>query len=530
MVTKNSTLNTSRRRRKSSQVWHLVTNHQNLLYMLAAGMVMGPAGFRGKHYADPLSVYPGRIPLFRDKARIPAGVLDHTTSERKHLLPCIASFDLGALSGPVQMLSRDGNKRDVAFPIARKRKGDVAILMRAPLPMTLLSGISFCSPGDLQAFASAARDVSNVDLSPHRLEVAESLFLTDTEVTWPLVQPQGQLLEADNDNPPAFGQALGGVFAMLYHAANRSDLGLAAFRLATETARDKDHGLARSNPILAGLPVWMKRGKISGQADTHARLFWEVIQSLVTAQMQARPQTPVDVVLERLDSQLGLLQETEFRSRLERLIADVHGCLGLGGGTVTELLDRHKEDPLSRPLLLFCLRERCTDLLEFSHPSLSEVEYILAGILFGARDGWLRMPRELRHPDLSAYTAWRMTEAEHRERHAQWILEPPPSPIPLRALFSLSWEEWAQKQKEVALELACECHWTECIVTRITLAPGSDPASYESNELQARIQGKITSTAEEVNGEKFMNRLGRWPPIVYERELEVRKKLKGSND
>jgi hypothetical protein len=48
--------------RKKPQIWHLVTNNQNMLYLLAAGMVMGPAGFRGKHYEDPLSVYPGWIP------------------------------------------------------------------------------------------------------------------------------------------------------------------------------------------------------------------------------------------------------------------------------------------------------------------------------------------------------------------------------------------------------------------------------------------------------------------------------------
>ena len=83
----------------------------------------------------------------------------------------------------------------------------------------------------------------------------------------------------------------------------------------------------------------MDEGEISGQADTRARLFWGVIQSLVDAQINERTETPVDVALEYLDSQLDQLQEMEFRARLERLIADMRSCLGLGGGTVTSCLN-----------------------------------------------------------------------------------------------------------------------------------------------------------------------------------------------
>ena len=100
MITQTGTPGKPRSRRKAARLWRLVTNHQNMLYMLAAGMVMAPAGFRGKHYSDPLGVHPGWIPLFRDKPGIPADALRHATRERRYLLPCIASFDLRGLSGP----------------------------------------------------------------------------------------------------------------------------------------------------------------------------------------------------------------------------------------------------------------------------------------------------------------------------------------------------------------------------------------------------------------------------------------------
>ena len=522
MTTKTGTPKKPRSRRKTARIWHLVTNHQNMLYMLAAGMVMGPAGFRGKHYADSLSVYPGLIPLFRDKVKIPADVLQHVTSERKHLLPCIASFDFSDLSGNFQMLPGKGKTRAVTALPERKGKNEIATLLRAPLSLALLSGIYFRSYEEKQKFESAARDVSNIDLSSHHIEVAESLFSTTTDVTWP---PKGVDVELSvGDNPPALGQALGGVLAMLYHTANRSDLGLAAFLLVTGAARDKDNDLAQSDPILAELPNWMDGGEISGQADTRARLFWGVIQSLVNAQTQERPQTSIDVALTYLENQLDLLQEMELRPRLERLIADMRGFLGLGGGTITELLERHKGS-LSRPLLLFCLREHCTDLLEFSHPLLNDADYLLAGILFGVRDSWLQLPNELRDPDMSAYVAFRMSDAEHRKQGDNLAMDAPPRPKPLRELFTSPSGEWNSMKKEAAVELASKCNWNDCIQTRITLAENDLPESFERKGLQVVLPGRVSSSTEEVDEAKFLHRLGQWPPIDPQVESEVRKNL-----
>ena len=527
MTTKTDTSKKPRSRRKPARIWRLVTNHQNILYMLAAGMVMGPAGFRGKHYSDPLNVYPGWIPLFHDKVKVPTDALNNATSERKHLLPCIASFDLSELSGPVRMLSKDGSMRDVASPAARKRKDDIALLVRAPLPPTLLVSINFRSSEDKRAFESAANDVSNIDLSSQRIEVEESLFSSDTEVSWPAEQPQELLLEDGNDTIPAFGQALGGVLAMLYHTANRCDLGLAAFRLVTGSARGKDIYLVQNDPILAELPHWVD-GEISEQVDTRARLFWGVVRSLVDAQTQERPQTPIDVMLAYLDNQLDVLPEMEFRPRLEQLIADMRGFLGLGGGTITELLERHKGS-LSRPLLLFCLREHCTDLLEFSHPLLNDAQYLLAGILFGVRDSWLQLPKELRNTNLSSYLAFRMADAEHRKRAENLAMSEPPRPKPLRELFTSPSAVWSSLKRDVAVKLASECNWNDCFQTYITLAESTVdnglPESFERKGLQVVLPGRVATVTEEMDEIQFLSRLGQWPPIAPDIEFEVREKL-----
>ena len=122
----------------------------------------------------------------------------------------------------------------------------------------------------------------------------------------------------------------------------------------------------------------------------------------------------MDVVLEYLTTQASQLEDDKSKARLERLIVDMRSLLGLGGGTITELFERHKGS-LSRPLLLFCLREHCKDLLEFSHPLLSNAEYLLAGVLFGVRDGWLRLACEMRNQAFSAFVMYRMACFAHKK-------------------------------------------------------------------------------------------------------------------
>ena len=60
----------------------LGTNHLNLMYMLAAGLVMPPAAFGDKYYRDTLECFPGWIPLFIGK--VPSEAIASTTREAGH--------------------------------------------------------------------------------------------------------------------------------------------------------------------------------------------------------------------------------------------------------------------------------------------------------------------------------------------------------------------------------------------------------------------------------------------------------------
>ncbi len=526
MATKKMAKKTSTRR-PTERLWHLVTNHQNMLYMLAAGMVMEPAGFGNKYYADTLKDYPGQIPLFRDKAGIPTDALMHSVGERTHLLPCIASFNLNDISGELTMLAHKGKTRTRKVKSLPQRKGssEVAALIPAPLPLSLLSAISFRSDKELQAFTTAASDVANIDMSCLRVEVSEPLFAqVQDDKTWPLPGDNAGLF--GDSRIPAHGFAVGGAIAMLYHLANRSEAGLATFRLITdpETTDGRDSRCSDpgcSDPVLSEFSSWLHKGKVSERADSRARLYWGVVNSLIDNRAAGSTKTPIDVTIDYLQAQHEQINDPKIRQRLQNLLSDIRGAGGLGGGTITELLEKNNGS-LSRPLLLFSLRESCVELLEFSHPLVSDTEVLLAGILFGVRDGWLQLPAELRGSDLSRYVSHRMAAAEHRIT-SQLNTSATPWPVPLRAYFT-SHETFNHKVTAVAIDIASQCDWHNCIESHITLPDEELPKTFSRQGRQLVLPGLINIQTK-LNEENFLQWLGQWPPLPAQIEADARDKL-----
>ncbi len=142
--------------------WLLATNHLNLLYMLAAGLIMSPRGFGAKYYQDLLSIYPGWIPLFANN--IPAAVIKQTLKEGKHLKPCLLSLNLSSLSGNIKGTGADNKVRDLIFPDEIDANTHT-ILIPAPLPVIWIDAIIFRSRDEKTAVLNDAGDFQNVPLT-----------------------------------------------------------------------------------------------------------------------------------------------------------------------------------------------------------------------------------------------------------------------------------------------------------------------------------------------------------------------------
>ena len=136
----------------------LVTNHLNLMYMLAAGLVMPPAGFGDKYYRDTLECFPGWIPLFIDKVPCSSNRVLHTRSgapQAGHR--AVSGFT--ELSGRVVAIGRGGTE-GTAVP-GRGRRNRVRAPGAGPAPHILdRVGFSFQSRARQAARARGARRTS----------------------------------------------------------------------------------------------------------------------------------------------------------------------------------------------------------------------------------------------------------------------------------------------------------------------------------------------------------------------------------
>lgn len=510
----------------AAPTWLLATNHLNLLYMLAAGMVMGPAGFSGKHYRDPSSQLPGLIPVFRDG--VPEGAIQQAVSERKHLLPCIAELNLAGLAGAVALVSRNGEISSGALPLSSDSETS-ALLVRAPLPMALVKRLVFRSPADRKEFELSARSFANIDLTDLSIELSEQLFRKAHPLPWPLHGQPADTPQVRVDQPPARGWAIGGCLAMLYQLANRGDLGSSVYRIASGADTAEDGDAIQRDPVLAELGFWIKSGSPRSDSSVQAKLFWGAVQALVDARLSGSAERPVDTVLEYLDSQLTGLKESGYRYRLERLVSDMRSTFGLGGGTISQLFERNK-GTLSRPLLLFCLRERCMELLDFSHPNLSEEELLVAAILFGVRDGWIGLPVELRTANgLSRFVEHRMFEAESGQQGGQLSFEPaPPRPLPLREVVVRSEGADSEVRHASLAKVVSRLGWHDCIVSRFRFPLGRYRMNVTANGIEVVVRGELSPPAVELDREGLMKRISRWPPLPRDHELELRAALSAS--
>ncbi len=476
----------------------LVTNHLNLMYMLAAGLIMPPAGFGARYYRDPLASFPGWIPLFVN--RVPDAALRLATEEARHLKPVVAEIRLDALSGTVRTLS-SGEKREISFPDGFGAL-DTVLLVPAPLPVSRIESILFPSPDERKAFNDASADFGNVPVQDFRRGTRKKLFANASGEPWPTMREKPKV-----ESPLQVPQAAGGIMAMLLHQAHRGKLAVEACRQAFDPYNDADdcpEALA-GDSILSALSSWMQSGvapspthpaKGPDRENTrhmlHQRIFWEFVARLLSREHD-RGVNAEEILLEFLHDALGTVDE-RLKQGAEKLYETLRSLAGLAGATPSELFEQH-QTPMARAMILFCLRRNCADLLDFDHPVLREPDWLAAAILFGARDGWLGMPRELRtlpglsRGELAAAVSHRMARLAHRMADTDLDLGPsPPRVRPLRELLGGS-NGWRTRERFAAHELSRACKW-DCVSTRVSFAKGEYRMTVSGGSVHIDLPGE----------------------------------------
>ena len=502
----------------------LVTNHLNLMYMLAAGLVMPPEGFGDKYYRDTLGDFPGWIPLFINKA--PREAIESSASETGHLRPCIVEFGLSQLSGRV-MVIEEGGFRELQFP-DQFDGTERAILVPAPLPTAWIMSIGFQSIDDKRACEADAGDFGNVPLADFKRRTAKPLFTKAPNVPWP---PESGPPERTIPLQGALGA--GGVMAMLVQFGNLGEQAVRACRNAFDP-NDDSGPTADEHPILAGLRTWVREGAVAipapGDAGTdraglqnksQAMLFWEAVERLAAWREGGMAGSAEDTLIDSLDAASAMLDP-----RLQAGVGKLHDTLvsltGLPDATTGELFERH-DSPLAHAMTLFLLRRDCADLVDFRSDRLGETAWLGAAILFGVRDGWLNLPLRLRaHPGLAAAVSHRMAGFAHRIAGTGIELGEPPARVrPLRELFG-DGSAWRSREKSAAQLLARTRKW-DCVHTRIRLRQGEYKLTVAGGSTCIDLPGE-PDVSPEIDVQRFLHLLAE-ARLDFETEGKVRQML-----
>ena len=502
----------------------LVTNHLNMMYMLAAGLVMPPAGFGDKYYRDTLSDFPGWIPLFIDK--VPKEAIESSTSEAGHLKPSIVEVSLTGLSGRVMAIGDDG-LREVHFPDQLEGTERV-LLVPAPLPTSRIASIVFQSADDKRACEADAKEFGNVPLAIFKRKTSKALFTKASNVPWPSGDRPEELI-----SPLQMPLAAGGIMAMLLLFANLGDQAVRACRVAFDPG---DGALlpAGDHPILAGLETWVRDGtaslpeppdtetdRIGLQNASQARLFWDAVERLVAWRDTGRVESAENALIDHLSAAAASL-DPRLQAGVRKLHDTLESLTGLAAATASELFDRH-DTPLAHAMTLFFLRRDCVDLLDYTSDRLQEPDWLAAAILFGVRDGWMNLPLRLRAGrKLSDAVSHRMARLSHRVAGTGLDLGEAPERVrPVRELFG-GGSIWRSRERSAALTLARARKW-DCVHTRISLGAGEYRLVVKGGSTHIDVPGE-PGVSPEVDLDRFFELLA-GTRLGHATEAKIRKVL-----
>lgn len=488
--------------------WYLVSNHLNMMFMLAAGLIMPPAGFKNKYYQDTLSLLPGWIPLFPDK--ISGAAVTYSVEEQKLLVPCCAEVDLSKASGQIKVL-RDGRWLDARFPDDISGDEDL-ILVPAPLPVTLISEIGFRSKEDRSFCEKSARDLSNVSFKSFGLKITSKVFKQTAQGAWPVSVDGLAAREVFLDRL----DAVGGMLAALFHLSNRDPIVIDSYRAAYEGDASED---LKRYPMLFHVPDFFNAGEtqLSSMPAT-AQAFWRLIDELIQFREKVHYASAEDVVLAFLERSRRD-SEGKAREQTDRLIDDFKKTINFSEKTLSELMESY-DKPLARALLIFALKEHTWDLLEVNNSLLNGCDFSTAAILFGIRDGWLSFPHELRSSrGLDHVVPDFMARVSHQIVSSEFDLGPAPErPKSLAELFYAS--QWNRKQNEASLYLARKKKW-DCIQTRVKLGKGEYKVVVDGSGVNILLDGDVKAVEAFVDKDKFMTMLSLELGIETKTEDEV---------
>ncbi len=492
--------------------WLLPTNHYNLMYWLAAGLVL-PEGAMDKYYADCLRGVPGWLPLFRDG--VPQSAQKEATAERG--MAVLLEIDLTSISGSVRAITAGGEFQTCRFP--DELPADVTcILIPAPLPAQRIRKVLFLTVDSLNEFRLRREELARAATLEVPLEVGKFPEYAAMDQSW----LPADALPLHPELPIRVALREAAVLATLHHFGNRGELSLT---VAKAGFLEAETFVLESVAFREGMSRALSHGVKREAADLRVRLFWGVVDHLRL--LTDKGVSVEQAVLDYLDQ--AAANDAVAGPRLKELALDLRQSLGIGGSTIRELFEKHP-GAFAHALLLFFLRRHTDELIDFDTPGITvtEADWLAAAVLFGLREDWRSSPVALRNvPGLYPVISQLMAKGLHLAIGTD-VKFGASEPLPtLRELFAMNGVRSSQ-QEAAALEFARAMKWTDAIETRVQLGKGMYRLEVGSGGVQIFLPGEIKAVTSTVNSEVLLNSLAqcRWP-VDAKVEAKVRDLLRG---
>lgn len=522
----------------------MVTNHRNLLYMLAAGMFFKREDFK-KYYVDSLTIFKEHLILFREE-KIPVAAINLAKSEDPSLIPCIVSFDIEKYKGEMARVSVDkGGKAKSRWidGVGRLNKTDKANIVQLPLPVSFIEAIYIPDEKAKNTIVDNIGSVANVSFEwiKSKVEVNDKLFseqiLEGYEIAnWKLPEITKQLdmpLEmedaTDAEVVPQAGtsysklSAVGGMYAMAYFAANQSIEGLRVYRFLCGTESQFDEG-GEFGKLITDLKRWMTGLPTTDEGDDAGGILKTILDSIVKNGVARNYNECLRSIYDGLKEKVNSGDlSNKGQAGLNKVLEDFSDLMGLSDQSISILFERYKQ-PLSRSIITLALRDTIDSVIYDKGLPFSEEDRVLVYLIYGAIFGYLKIPASMKPIELNFNISERLYSISQPKFKIGDCIEP---------LGELA----KQVSDKTLNNLAKEEHWDDCLQQRLSFGEGIKLESIYQNEVKIQSDYKLVVEGnnllingdvhleETVDIEQVNQRLSLYDKMGLDTEDRIRRKL-----
>jgi len=377
----------------SKNRWFMPTNTDNLRMIIAQGLISSPNGFK-KYYADVLELFPGYIPLFRN--RVQADILSSVTSEVEGLTPCIIEFDIKKIEGLAKTIS-DSQLVDVCLKDIDKENSDLLLLL-APIPLSCISKVIFKTIADKKAFDDDAELYSNVPINTlklHYTKIDQKLFEAKPDMTDYLISKL-KSMDFNLTNIIDYNKiyAFGGMLANMFYFSKNGTKSNEAFLSCSLDKKVLD------NDDYSYIINYFDGSK---KLDSGNPLYNSI----------------VDIAVKSKDFKEEIIEFLESDSKTLNIANKLKSFEAISDKPVSEEFSEAKT-LLGKVLLMLFHRENTEALMEYSLDIFTEEDYLTFAVIFGIRDKFIKVPKFVREfRDLQNFISVKMANYAHENLNSQ---------------------------------------------------------------------------------------------------------------